>query len=357
MIKKTIKRSSFLFILLISFLFFGQASLIKAQSDFVNPVVWKTRYVKLASSNFYIQIGDQTFYGDSDISVQSDPGTDKTTLETSWMENGVEMRFFIYFQKTTDNSWEIYDLRTYNGQASGDWIYYDLSSNPVSAPINSRYFSSQQIFTSSTQPNAKIYCQDCAITAFTPSALISSDYGYSLDFQIGLSEDETITISTDPSTGYGVNASLYDSTGQIVADQSNLTYRWQSDNPDIATISSQPIAYEDNSCYAGVLPPCPSVNGQIGGKNPGVTRIRVDVLRKEDDVAIASGDFDVKVIDHQSVPPQEQEPVSNPDVEDIKAEIGLIKKQIDDQQQELSGIRKILESILDFIRRLFPTQQ
>lgn len=327
-------------------------SFVSAQPKTINPVVWKTKYAKFSSSHFYIQINDQYFYGNPSVSIQSDPGADKTTLEAVWKENDVDMRLFIYFQKTTDNKWEIYDLRTYNGQPNADWLYYDLDSDPVSTPLGQRYFSPQKIFTATGPVDAKIYCQDCAISAFSPSALISSAYGYALDFEIGLTEDKTITISTDPNTGYGVNAVLYDSDGQVVVDQSDLIYNWQTDNSDLVSISAQPIDYQDGSCYSGVSTPCPPVNLQIGGKNPGVTRVILDIVRKSDDAVVASGDFDVLVVDQHSLSQPTTAP--DPDLTDLKSEIGLIKKQIEDQQQQLTGIERLLNSILDLIYRLFP---
>lgn len=350
--KKLLPILSFIFLSLLSFVSLKPAQA-STDTDIINPIVWKTKYAKFSSSNFYIRTGDQFFYGHPSISIHSDPGNDKTTLETFWTENGINMAFFVYFQKNLAGNWEIYDVRTYSGQKNTDWVYYYPQPNPISAPVGQRYFSSNQIFTPTDQTDAQIYCQDCTITAFNPTALNVSSYGYSLDFEIGIPQDETITVDTDPATAYAVNAVLYDSSGQIVTDQSDFSYRWQSDDPTIVEISSQPIDYGDGTCHAGVLAPCPPVNGQISGISPGVTRIQVEIIRNQDKITIASNEFDVKVISQKLTPPFQTPSISDPDIQDLKSEIGLIRKQIEDQQQELSGIKKLLNTILEFFTNFF----
>jgi len=50
------------------------------------------------------------------------------TLELTWQENGVEMRLFLYFSRsgkgTAADSWFITEIRTYNGESPGHWVYY-----------------------------------------------------------------------------------------------------------------------------------------------------------------------------------------------------------------------------------------
>jgi len=84
-----------------------------------NKIIWKTPYAKLLSDDFYIQIGESKFFGKDPISIRSDPGVERTTLEVIWRENNVEMRLFMYFKKIENNMWEMYELRSYNGQERG----------------------------------------------------------------------------------------------------------------------------------------------------------------------------------------------------------------------------------------------
>lgn len=94
-----------------------------------NSISWKTDFATLTADNFYLTANGKTFYGKSDpntppMSIHSDPGNPKyTSLEVMWVEQGVQMRLFIYF--TSDGKqWWSKEFRTYNGQAQGDWIYY-----------------------------------------------------------------------------------------------------------------------------------------------------------------------------------------------------------------------------------------
>ena len=92
-----------------------------------NSIEWTTNYVSLTASNFYINLGSKgVFLSNNNVNLHSDPGnSDYTTLEATWQEKGVEMRLFMYFSRDiSTNIWKVYDLRTYNGNSSGDWIDY-----------------------------------------------------------------------------------------------------------------------------------------------------------------------------------------------------------------------------------------
>ena len=99
-------------------------------SPVVTGIHWQTETVKLDADSFSIQAGGQTFTATPDsgtygLNVRSDPGsTNYTTLESDWIEHGVPMRFFIYFKADGTNWWSN-EMRTYNGLAQGDWIYYN----------------------------------------------------------------------------------------------------------------------------------------------------------------------------------------------------------------------------------------
>ena len=90
-----------------------------------NQVSWKTDVVSLECADFYIVADGQTFYADVDqVDVHSDPGDEGyCTLELIWQENGVEMRLNMYFKADAQKWWSD-EIRTYDGQVNGDWIYY-----------------------------------------------------------------------------------------------------------------------------------------------------------------------------------------------------------------------------------------
>jgi hypothetical protein len=89
-----------------------------------NAVAWATETVSLEADHFEILADGEVFLGDADIEVDSDRGdADYTTLELEWEENGVEMNLFMYFE-VVDGIWQSDEIRTYDGQENGDWIYY-----------------------------------------------------------------------------------------------------------------------------------------------------------------------------------------------------------------------------------------
>lgn len=89
------------------------------------PIDWKTSTVSLKADDFYILIdGTKKFYPKGAIGVQSDPGNPKyTTLEVSWYQDGIDMRLNIYFH-SDGGTWWSPELRTYDGEPRGEWIYY-----------------------------------------------------------------------------------------------------------------------------------------------------------------------------------------------------------------------------------------
>lgn len=248
------------------------------QSSTPNPIVWKTNFAKLSASDFYIRIGNVYYYGAEPIRVSSDPGNDKyTTLEVTWNEKNVEMRMFMYFQKRSDGEWEMYDLRTYNGNKNGDWIYYnktDTIGNEVASIPGVHNYHAERRFKPKSGIDAEIYCRECSISAFLPRTLSYSNQGYALEIMTSLGSNETITLQASGKTGYGVNALLRDSSNAVVTDQSHFRYEWISQNSAIAQVYPGTIAYAEGGCAYDIKTPCPTMNGQIAGRSPGVTTIR-----------------------------------------------------------------------------------
>lgn len=359
------RKNCFVFFIIIGLLFCFPRNFAQVSAESVNPVIWKTAYNEFSSSNFYIQIGETQFLGAGNVRVHSDPGIDRSTLELEWTENGIQMRLYFYFEKIENGMWQMYDLRTYNAKGS-DWIYYkvaDANGNPVKSLVGQRDYRDERVFLSE-DGSAKIYCKDCSITAFISNVPPPSVYGYILDFRIGVPQNETITISNDPSTGYGVNAVLLDSSGNVVMNQSDFSYTWKSENESILAITASSIPYPDGNCAYGILAPCPNINVQIKGLNPGISRVLLDVMRKSDRTVVASNAFTVKVIEKNLVPPPTVTPIikNTPtpaqdevtaQLRELQGEVGRLSKTVQQQQTDIGIIQKILKSIQAFLRRLF----
>ncbi len=99
-----------------------------------HPVDWQTGTVRFTAEEFWVEINGKKHFLPQDLasSVHSDPGDSRyTTLEVTWNEwiesdTGAqlsEMRFFVYF-KSDGQKWWSEEIRTYDGELQGEWIYY-----------------------------------------------------------------------------------------------------------------------------------------------------------------------------------------------------------------------------------------
>lgn len=104
-------------------------------------VCWNTKYVGLSASDFYLRIGNKRYPVQINrLSVSSDPGYSiYTTLEIIWYESdGVEMRINFYF-RSDGKYWWVEELRTYNGQIPGDWLYYQHGLEVLKKPLGQAF--------------------------------------------------------------------------------------------------------------------------------------------------------------------------------------------------------------------------
>jgi hypothetical protein len=103
-------------------------------ADAARTIRLETPQVHLDAVDLTVTIGDRTYRptgrvvpdalqpGPGDVAVHSDPGwSSYTTLEVTWLDDGIEMRVFLYFA-SDGADWWISEMRTYNGDPSGEWI-------------------------------------------------------------------------------------------------------------------------------------------------------------------------------------------------------------------------------------------
>lgn len=95
-----------------------------------HPVSWQMSTVSLTACDFSLIADGQTYTSNSSVDIHSDPGDPTyTTLELIWTEHAREMRYFIYFTADATRWWSN-EMRTYNGQNPGDWLYYEGTFAP-----------------------------------------------------------------------------------------------------------------------------------------------------------------------------------------------------------------------------------
>lgn len=115
-------------------------------------------------------------------------------------------------------------------------------------------------------------------------------------------------LMTYESTHISTLLKLYQQWGdfQIVTHQSDFSYEWTIDNPNIAQITP----FE--ACTNGIAPPCPQDHLAIMAKNEGFTYIRVRITKKSENLLVAAGTFNLTVIPRESALTATIEPTINP---------------------------------------------
>lgn len=314
-----------------------------------NRIDWSTDFAWIKSSDFYIKIGDKKFYGKEPIKLHSDPGLDKTTLEATWNENGVEMRLYMYFRKIDKGMWEMYDMRTYNGQELNPvWYYYqDSLGNSVKSLVGYHDYRSERTFKEPTY-DAQIYCKDCDINAFMPRPVSISPSGYSLEPLIGLPKDEIITLTAGSNTGYGVNVLLRDSVGNVVKDQANNSYGWTVDDLKMVSVSERNLS-EAGTCAYGIYLPCPKMHADLKGLKAGKTRVSVKVTRNTDKVVIAQTSFPVQVIEKDT----SAEKIKQQKLAELEDKVEKLSAQVKKQESMIDNLSKTVDNLRNLISNMF----
>lgn len=145
----------------------------------INPISFRTDYAFWKAGNFYIQVDEKRFYGDSATLKLSSDSPDSgdpnyTTLEATWYEDNIEMRMFMYFSYTPGQFWRLTELRTYDGTNKNEWVFYkttDKNGNLVQHFLGEDYNNQGplKIYGSSENgENALIFAEDVSIQAFKP---------------------------------------------------------------------------------------------------------------------------------------------------------------------------------------------
>lgn len=90
-----------------------------------NEIEWITQRVQLRARDLQIRVNGETLgQAGAQLKVSSDPGNLRYwSLEATWQERGREMRAFFYF-RADNKEWWVDEIRTYDGSAEGDWVYY-----------------------------------------------------------------------------------------------------------------------------------------------------------------------------------------------------------------------------------------
>lgn len=141
-----------------------------------HSIFWKTASAELKVGEFYVDVNGKRFYSNNTVQLSSDPSNntnpDYTTLEATWNENGVEMRMNMYFTYSNTGLWKLYDLRTYDGSPSGNWVYYEptnQSGEYIESKLGNPYANAGiiEFRSKNDNPPATIHFENTVVYAFT----------------------------------------------------------------------------------------------------------------------------------------------------------------------------------------------
>lgn len=228
-----------------------------------NPIMWVKDNASLKSDDFYILINGKKFLSvnDNTLLISSSatypPNFDSTTMEGEWIENNSRMRIYFYFKKTGQH-WDVSEVRTYDGNIPGDWLYYpgfsgaDVGQTLVKPTLD----------LVSNDGKGTIHFENLQLSAFN---VLIPQTGY---FLVKGSDSLIQPIINQP---YIVPVYML-KDGVLISNQSGWTYDWTLDDPTVATIV--PFLY----CESGLIQnPCPPTRITIHPLKEGTAQINVSV--------------------------------------------------------------------------------
>lgn len=101
---------------------------------------------------------------------------------------------------------------------------------------------------------------------------------------------QNCSFSMHDSQSYSVGATLADSNGKYLANQSDFEYDWSLDDSSFGSLD--PF----DTCMPGVNAPCPLDHAILNPSKHGSTMIRLKVKNKKDGIVAAETSFNVTVV-------------------------------------------------------------
>jgi hypothetical protein len=87
----------------------------------MGQIQWRTEVVDLRAADLWIEFNGQRFSPQgAQVAVASAPTADMLSLETSWQENGREMRLGFFFG-ADETSWWVNGIQAWDGRVEADW--------------------------------------------------------------------------------------------------------------------------------------------------------------------------------------------------------------------------------------------
>jgi hypothetical protein len=228
-------------------------------------VAWRTNRVRLTATSFVIEAAGTSYFArDLDVDVSGDPGDpSRCTLELTWHEEGVEMRFYIYFESDGVEWWSP-EQRTYDG--ADDWITY--LGEQFRTPVGEEFAGDLVLETPPGAPVAgKVAISGLRLQAFTPPVCDGSP----LYLEPGYPSVETVLVEN---LYFRQFVWVRDAgCDEIPAD--GLDFVWTSNDPTIVSVIGE------------------GIGGELTPQAVGETTVRVEAVR--DGAVVATQSFPVRI--------------------------------------------------------------
>ena len=247
------------------------------------PLRFSTLQVDFSADSMQISAQGQTFTAaDATVEVSSDPGTrnEYTTLELEWRERNVPMRLYIYFRSDGD-SWWANEIRTYNGDVSGDWNTY--TGTQFRTRLGSSFEGDIELNGYGDWGGA-LRLSNLRLQAFVPlDACANPTSAYAIDQKFAI-----IRLQKEVAGfGLGTTELITTATCLPVENLHEFLYDWSIDNPAVAK-----LAFDENSIPAA-SDVDPTKHVSLVRVGPGTTTLHIVAHRKSDGQEVARADIPV----------------------------------------------------------------
>lgn len=250
------------------------------------PVHFATPQVRFDAEALSVDANGKNFTSaGSTVEVHSDPGThnEYTTLELAWREHGVEMRLFMYFKSDGRNWWSD-ELRTYNGNAPGDWLYY--TGTFFREPIGTAFAGNVDL--SPTEGQGHLRISNLRLQPFLPPAACTHP---ATRYAVEVSYERIDMPKGADGFGLGTTTVLDLTTCTAVVDPHAFSFDWTIANPAVARIQTdgdQPLRNE-------LLGADPTQSMNLAPISPGATTLHVVAHLRTTGQLVATADIPVTV--------------------------------------------------------------
>lgn len=248
-------------------------------------LTWTAPRYTLTADEFAIDAGGVLFQASAPqaIEVRGDPGDERyMTVEATWMEHGVEMRLYIYLHNDGIEWWSD-EIRTYDGQAEGEWIVY--TGDFFRSPMGEAFRGDVDLVSDGSQPIAgTLHLGNLQLWVFQPPSQCGGPGDYVLTKPF-----PRVDMSVGPAFYRGYVELRDATTCTVIADQTDFAYDWVIDDPGVSTMLIEA------GCVNGVLEPCPRAWFEVHPVSAGATVMRVGVTQVSSGTKVASAAIPVIV--------------------------------------------------------------